>query len=96
MQSLNAIMTDEPVTGDEHARIHTAQIMSEYLFSLSMMCKHYEWHKTGLHLCAASDELQKMLDAKSLIQHRSPPGPSCIAARPAGANKFKRRKSEGL
>ena len=55
---------------DERSRIHTAHIMSEYLFSLSMMCKHFEWHKTGMHLCAAADELKQMLNNNEITQKR--------------------------
>ena len=55
---------------DERSRIHTAHIMSEYLFSLSMMCKHFEWHKTGMHLCAAADELKQMLHSNEVTQKR--------------------------
>ncbi len=55
---------------DERSRIHTAHIMSEYLFSLSMMCKNFEWHKTGMHLCAAADELKQMLARNEMSQKR--------------------------
>jgi hypothetical protein len=84
------MQTDGLVSGDEHARIHTAHIMSEYLFSLSMMCKHYEWHKTGMHLCAASDELEKMLEANALQQQQytAPIKP----ARPLSQKRFTGKK----
>lgn len=95
MQSLD--LAADAVIQDEHAKIHTAHIMSEYLFSLSMMCKHYEWHKTGMHLCAASDELEKMLEAKALQQQqyisqgKTATTPR-ITARPLGQKRFSGRK----
>lgn len=55
---------------EDSARIHFAHILSQYLFSLSMMCKDYEWHKTGMHLCAASDELKVMLNDGETRQKR--------------------------
>jgi hypothetical protein len=55
---------------DDRIKIHTAHLMAEYLFSLSMMCKHFKWHKTGMHLCAGSDELKKMLQHNALTQRR--------------------------
>jgi hypothetical protein len=68
MQDINtqAKTTDK----DERAKIHTAHMMSEYLFSLSMMCKDYNWHKTGMHLYAAGDELKQMLDKNTITQTR--------------------------
>jgi hypothetical protein len=70
MQQIKKTRPDDPADTGEHARIHTAQMMAEYLFSLSMMCKHYGWHKTGMHLCAAGDELEKMLKSGALTQKR--------------------------
>lgn len=69
MESMNASAA-KATDKDERARIHTAHMMSEYLFSLSMMCRDYGWHKTGMHLCAASDELKNMLGKGTLKQKR--------------------------
>lgn len=63
-------VTEESVTREESTRIHIAHILSQYLFSLSMMCKDYSWHKTGAHLCAASDELRVMLNSGTTIQKK--------------------------
>lgn len=63
-------ITKDSANAETNVRIHTAHIMAEYLFSLSMMCKQYEWHKTGMHLCAASDELKTMLKSDELTQKR--------------------------
>jgi len=63
-------VADQSATKEDTARIHFAHILSQYLFSLSMMCKDYDWHKTGMHLCAASDELKVMLNAGETKQKR--------------------------
>ncbi len=59
-----------PAAMDDHARMHTAHIMSDYLLSLSTMCRHYGWHKTGMHVFAAGDELRTMLERDELTQKR--------------------------
>lgn len=61
---------EQSATKEDTARIHFAHILSQYLFSLSMMCKDYDWHKTGMHLCAASDELKVMLNEGATKQKR--------------------------
>ncbi|MCB1538346.1 MAG: hypothetical protein H6865_05000 [Rhodospirillales bacterium] len=55
---------------EDHARMHTAHLMADYLLSLSHVCKTYGWHRTGLHVYTAGEELMKMLSADRLTQDR--------------------------
>lgn len=43
-------------------------LIKERIFEISMFCKKQGWHKAGLHLCAGSDELEKIVD-ELLINH---------------------------
>ena len=58
------------ITDDEQARLHTAHLMAEYLLSLSHVCRTYNWHRTGLHVYAAGEELKKMLRRNRMTQNR--------------------------
>lgn len=83
----------EPANMDIHARLMTAHMMSEYLKSLSTMCKHYDWHKTGMHLFVASEELIRMLEADALEQARYEPARTTFVRKPKvqGMRKIMRK-----
>jgi hypothetical protein len=60
----------EHLSAEENAELNTAHLLKDHIFSLSMMCKEKNWHVSGLHLCAASDQLEQMLERGELTQPR--------------------------
>lgn len=47
-----------------------AYLMCSHLFELSMLCKEMGWHRTGLLICVASDELEQMLGNGHVTQKK--------------------------
>jgi hypothetical protein len=45
-----------------------AQKMTVTIHDLSMICRELSWHKTGVHLFIASEELKKMVEANKTEQ----------------------------
>lgn len=42
--------------------------MAELLADLSTLCREVGWHKSGVHLFVAAEELQNMIDRKEATQ----------------------------
>lgn len=49
--------TKKPLTVDQLLQLF---LIKERVFEISMFCKSQGWHEAGLHLCAGSDELEKI------------------------------------
>ena len=53
---------------ERESSILKAHLLKDHIFSIAMMCKEQKWHISGMHLCAASDHLERMLENDQIEQ----------------------------